>query len=65
MPPKITPKLIRIMRQKLGETQETFGKRFGVNQATISRWEREGIKSATGIKLSRRVVDELLERMPT
>lgn len=31
---------IGLLRASLGESQEDFGKRFGVEQATISRWEK-------------------------
>jgi transcriptional regulator with XRE-family HTH domain len=33
---------LRKTREKLSESQAEFAKRFGVNQATISRWEESG-----------------------
>jgi DNA-binding transcriptional regulator YiaG len=38
-----TMKTIKSVRKSLGETQDKFGKRLGVNQATICRWELKGI----------------------
>ena len=35
-------------RQRLGESQARFARRFGVNQTTISRWE-SGDLAITGI----------------
>lgn len=32
---------IRALRELLGEAQDEFGERFGVQQATVSRWEKE------------------------
>ena len=34
--------VIRAVRERLGESQETFGRRFGVAQTTILDWERNG-----------------------
>jgi DNA-binding transcriptional regulator YiaG len=34
---------VKAIRTALGETQEAFGRRFGVDQATIHRWESLGI----------------------
>lgn len=31
--------LVRALRKQLGETQEQFGKRFGVTQVSVSLWE--------------------------
>lgn len=33
---------IQAVREELRETQRDFGKRFGVDQATIHRWETKG-----------------------
>lgn len=38
----ITPKTVKDARERLGETQATFAERFGVNQATVHRWETDG-----------------------
>jgi len=34
--------MIRRARELVGESQTTFGARFGVDQSTYSRWESEG-----------------------
>lgn len=34
--------LIREAREKVGETQAVFADRFGVDQATVHRWETQG-----------------------
>ena len=36
----IAPEAIRKARNALNETQSQFASRIGINQATISRWER-------------------------
>lgn len=33
---------IRAARTSTGESQEAFGRRFGVNQSTVHRWETDG-----------------------
>lgn len=38
----VTPEMIKTARERLGETQAQFAKRFRVNQATVSRWEVYG-----------------------
>lgn len=37
-----TSEQIRAARERLGETQDAFGQRFGVDQSTIHRWETRG-----------------------
>lgn len=34
---------VKAARTRLGETQAAFALRFGVDQATIHRWETDGI----------------------
>jgi DNA-binding transcriptional regulator YiaG len=34
--------LIREAREKVGESQASFGERFGVDQSTVHRWETQG-----------------------
>ena len=34
---------IRKERERIGESQDEFAKRFGVDQATISRWENNAV----------------------
>ena len=33
---------LKRLRARLGESQAAFAKRFGVDQATIHRWEKNG-----------------------
>lgn len=39
----IEPADIKRARQRLGESQAAFAKRFGVNQSTLQRWETGGV----------------------
>lgn len=39
---QITAELLRNTRNRLGETQAVFAKRFACDQATIHRWETDG-----------------------
>ena len=39
----ISKEEIRKVRDNLQETQAVFGARFGVDQATVHRWETRGI----------------------
>ena len=39
MPDMLTSEEIKKARLDLGETQAAFASRFGVNQATVHRWE--------------------------
>jgi transcriptional regulator with XRE-family HTH domain len=48
---------LKMLREALGESQEAFGKRFGVSQVTIHRWEINGLPKAP---LMRRAVDDVL-----
>ncbi len=41
----LSPDSIKAAREKVGESQETFGRRFGVDQSTIQRWETKGAPS--------------------
>jgi DNA-binding transcriptional regulator YiaG len=38
----ITPEMVKAAREGLKETQAAFAERFGVNQATVHRWETDG-----------------------
>jgi len=61
----MAPTKIKRLRNDLGESQETFGKRFGVDQSTIQRWETKGLptRGATRIAVSRMLL-ELREEVP-
>ena len=39
----ITAADLRVARARLGEDQSTFAQRLGIDQGTLSRWEREGL----------------------
>lgn len=39
----VTSAQLKEARRQLGESQEVFGLRFGVDQATIHRWETNAI----------------------
>lgn len=34
---------IKAARERLGESQAEFAKRFGVDQSAVSRWETQGV----------------------
>jgi DNA-binding transcriptional regulator YiaG len=56
-------KKIRSAREKLGESQEDFAKRFGVDQTTLSRWETMGVPArGTSKRLVERVLYEIREQ---
>lgn len=38
----LTGEALKAARERIGETQATFGQRFGVDQSTIHRWENQG-----------------------
>jgi DNA-binding transcriptional regulator YiaG len=51
---------IRRARDRLGESQEGFAKRFGVDQTTLSRWETgESAPRGAARELVKRVLSEL------
>lgn len=56
----VTPDAIKAARIGLGESQATFGERFGVDQSTVHRWETEGPpeRGAAG-KMIERVLGDL------
>jgi DNA-binding transcriptional regulator YiaG len=59
------PKALRKARDALGETQGQFAVRLGINQATLSRWERDGLpKGGTAAFLVQRVLDDLARVYP-
>jgi DNA-binding transcriptional regulator YiaG len=38
----MTAKQLKAMRDRLGESQEAFARRFGVARTTLLRWETDG-----------------------
>jgi transcriptional regulator with XRE-family HTH domain len=38
-------KALKHARERLGESQAEFAKRFGVDQSAVSRWETQGVPS--------------------
>lgn len=34
---------VQTIREALGESQTRFGERFGVDQTTVHRWEKNGL----------------------
>lgn len=58
-------RLIRKARELVGESQTTFGDRFGVDQTTIHRWETEGPpKRGTAKRLIERELAAIGKRQP-
>lgn len=56
----ITGRALKKIRGDLGESQTTFAERFGVDQATVSRWETEGPPDrGMAAKLISRVLEDL------
>lgn len=55
---------IRKAREKLAESQAQFAARIGVNQATISRWEEEGPRSATSRLAVERILSDIARVHP-
>lgn len=52
---------VKSIRKALGESQEVFGDRFGVNQTTVHRWETKGIPArGTARTAIHRLVCDLL-----
>jgi transcriptional regulator with XRE-family HTH domain len=41
----VTGEAIKRARERLGESQAEFSKRFGVDQSAVSRWETQGVPS--------------------
>jgi transcriptional regulator with XRE-family HTH domain len=49
---------VKQARNGLGETQAAFGERFGVDQATVHRWETAGLPSRGA---ARKAVEQFLQ----
>ncbi len=51
---------LRSARLRIGETQEQFCIRFGVDQTTLSKWETSGLpRTGPGRMLIERVLKEI------
>jgi DNA-binding transcriptional regulator YiaG len=55
----VTAKQIRDARERLKESQIEFGRRFGVDQSTIHRWETNGPPKRGSAKL---MIEQFLAR---
>lgn len=51
---------VRSVRKSLGESQARFAERFGVNQVTIHRWEKNGLPKHGA---ARNAVERLIEKV--
>lgn len=59
----VTAEEVKKTRAALGESQDTFGERFGVDQSTIHRWETETPPSRGLVpKALRELVDDVAKR---
>lgn len=53
---------LRKARERVGESQTEFAKRFGVAQPVLSRWETGQARPAAAVRiLIKRILDELQE----
>jgi len=51
---------IKAIRTQLGESQAAFAQRFGVDQATVHRWEKKGLpKRGTARVAVENLLDDL------
>lgn len=48
----ISAENIKLTRERLGESQEVFGRRFGVDQSTVHRWETEGVSTRGATRIA-------------
>lgn len=63
MPRMPTKDQIKAARLALGESQAAFATRFGVDQATVNRWENKGVPTrGAAPKAIERLLDSLRER---
>lgn len=61
----VTGETVKSARERLGETQEAFARRFGVDQSTVHRWETDGPpeRGTAGMMIERVLTD--LGALPT
>jgi DNA-binding transcriptional regulator YiaG len=53
-------KSVKSVREDLGESQAAFGERFGVDQSTVHRWEKEGLPERG---VAKRAVEKFIEEI--
>jgi len=53
---------IRALRKAFGESQAAFAQRFGVDQATIHRWEANGVPKRGPARIVAQRLFESLQR---
>ena len=64
VPSMISAADIRVARARLGIKQDEFATKFGVDQATISRWEKNGPPESGPLKvLVEKILAELEENL--
>lgn len=56
---KISGEQVKAARERIGESQTAFARRFGVDQATVHRWENRGVPDGTAQIAVQRVLQEL------
>lgn len=56
----IDPSKVKAVRERLGESQESFARRFGVNQSTVQRWETRGLPNSGTARIA---VEQLMTRL--
>lgn len=56
---KITGEQVKAARDRIGESQTAFAQRFGVDQATVHRWETRGVPRGTAQIAVQRVLQEI------
>lgn len=58
----VTGEAIKTARERLGESQAEFAKRFGVDQSAVSRWETHGVPArGPAEKMVERVLTDLAQ----
>lgn len=62
-PDSTSAEMVRVAREKLGETQAVFAARFGVDQTTVHLWERNGLpRRGTARVAVERLLAELADK---
>jgi DNA-binding transcriptional regulator YiaG len=58
----VTGEMIKAARERLGQSQAEFAKRFGVDQSAVSRWETQGLPArGPAEKMVERVLADLAQ----